>query len=103
MQLSHLVLTGAWIVLPREAVAPIRALPSGTQAMRQFGPDYRFAVEESRGSGDQVFVCRSSPRAWTGQRPVAGRSAYVYTVRDGEITRVEMWFDREAALTDFRD
>jgi ketosteroid isomerase-like protein len=71
---------------------------------RQFGPDYGFEIEESRGSGDQVFVVAAHHgRGRASGAPVAGRSAYVYTVRDGKITRVEMWFDREAALADFRD
>jgi hypothetical protein len=34
-------------------------------------------------------------------REVAGRAACVYTVREGKITSVEMWDDREAALAGF--
>ncbi|HVS28181.1 MAG TPA: nuclear transport factor 2 family protein [Solirubrobacteraceae bacterium] len=71
---------------------------------RQFGPDYRFEIEESRGSGDRVLVVAAhGGRGRASGVPVAGRTAYVYTVLDGKITRVEMWGDREAALAGFGD
>jgi ketosteroid isomerase-like protein len=71
---------------------------------RQFGPDCQFEIEESRGSGDLVFVVAAHHgRGRASGTPVAGSSAYIYTVRDGKITRVEMWIDREAAPADFRD
>jgi ketosteroid isomerase-like protein len=71
---------------------------------RQFGADYQFEIEESRGSGDHVFlVAAHHGQGRASGVPVAGSSAYLYTVRDGKITRVEMWFDRETAPADFRD
>jgi ketosteroid isomerase-like protein len=30
--------------------------------------------------------------------PVTQRTAYVYTVREGKVSRVEVWRDREEAL-----
>ncbi len=66
---------------------------------RQFGPGYRFEIEESRGSGERVFlVATHHARGRTSGVPVTQRSAYVYTVHDGKVRRVEVWGDREAAL-----
>jgi ketosteroid isomerase-like protein len=72
---------------------------------RQFGRDYRFDIEESRGSGDRVLlVATHHGRGRDSGVPVEERWAYVYTVRDGKVSRVELWGDadaREAALTSF--
>lgn len=66
---------------------------------RQFEPGYRFEIEEVRSEGDRVFlVARHHGRGRTSGAPVEGRNAYVYTVRDGRIGRVEVWSDRAAAL-----
>jgi ketosteroid isomerase-like protein len=72
---------------------------------RQFGHDYQFEIEESRGSGDHVFVVAAHcGQGRTSEVPVAGSSAYIYTVSDDrKITRVEMWVDRDAAPADFSD
>jgi ketosteroid isomerase-like protein len=71
---------------------------------RQFGPDYRFDIEESRGFGDRVFVLATHHGRGRGSGVlVEQRWAYVYTVREGKVSRVELWGDhdaREAALTD---
>jgi ketosteroid isomerase-like protein len=66
---------------------------------RTFGRDYRFEIEESRDWGDRVFVVathRGQGRA--SGVPVTQRTAYVYTVREGKVRRVEVWRDREEAL-----
>jgi ketosteroid isomerase-like protein len=68
---------------------------------RQFGPGYRFEIEETRLSGDRVFLLAT--HHGHGRRSGAAveqRTAYVYTVQRGKVTRVEVWSDedREAAL-----
>jgi ketosteroid isomerase-like protein len=64
---------------------------------RQFAPDYRFEIEETRGSGDRVFVLAAHHGRGSGA-PVTQRTAYVYTLREGKVRRVEVWADRETAL-----
>ena len=69
---------------------------------RQFGRDYRFDIEETQDSGDRVFVLvthhghgRHSGVA------VEQRAAHVYTLREGKVSRIEVWADegaREAGL-----
>ena len=64
---------------------------------RQFARDYRFDIEESRGVGDRVFlVATHHGRGRDSGVPVEERWAYVYTVREGKISRVEVWGDRDA-------
>jgi ketosteroid isomerase-like protein len=71
---------------------------------RQFGADYRIEVDESRGSGDHVFlVATHHGRGRTSGVPVKVQLAYVYEVRQGKIARLQMWTDREAALAGFPD
>jgi ketosteroid isomerase-like protein len=71
---------------------------------RQFGPSYRFDIEESRGSGDRVFlVATHHGHGRTSGVPVEQRTAYVYTVLEGEVTRIEVWRDRNAALEVFEN
>jgi ketosteroid isomerase-like protein len=74
---------------------------------RQFGRDYRFDIEESREIDDRVLlVATHHGRGRDSGVPVEERWAYVYTVRDGKVSRVELWGDsdaREAALTSFAD
>jgi ketosteroid isomerase-like protein len=66
---------------------------------RQFAPDYRFEIEETRGSGDRVFVLAAHHGRGRGSgAPVTQRTAYVYTLREGKVRRVEVWADRETAL-----
>jgi ketosteroid isomerase-like protein len=66
---------------------------------RQFGPGYRFEIEESRSSGERVFlVATHHARGRISGAPVARRSAYVYTIHDGKVARVEVWGDRQPAL-----
>jgi ketosteroid isomerase-like protein len=69
---------------------------------RQFGPDYRFDIEETRGSGDRVFLLATHHGWGRGSGvPVEERWAYLYTVREGKVRGVELWNHRgarEAAL-----
>ena len=67
---------------------------------RQFGRDYRFDIEDAEGAGDRVFVVAT--HHGQGRRSGATvelRNIYVYTVRDGRVSRVEVWAveDRDAA------
>lgn len=67
---------------------------------RQFGPDYRFDIEDAQGAGDRVFVLAS--HHGQGRRSgvaVEQRTAYVYTLQEGRVIRIEVWADedREAA------
>jgi ketosteroid isomerase-like protein len=66
---------------------------------RQFEPGYRFQIEDARSSGDRVFlVATHGGRGRASGAPVEGETAYVYTVRDGKISRVELFADRDEAL-----
>jgi ketosteroid isomerase-like protein len=69
---------------------------------RQFDRDYRFEIEESRQSGARVFIVATHHgRGRASGAPITGRIAYVFNVRGRKIARVEMWVDREAALSAF--
>jgi ketosteroid isomerase-like protein len=63
---------------------------------RQFGRDYRFDIEEARGAGDRVFI-RATHRGRGRESgvPVEETWAYLYGVRDGRVTQVELWNDRD--------
>ena len=68
---------------------------------RQFGPDYRFDIEQALDAGDRVFIVAT--HHGQGRRSgvtVENRIAYVYTVHHGLISRMEIWDDedRSAAL-----
>jgi ketosteroid isomerase-like protein len=66
---------------------------------RQFGPDYRFDIEESRDFGDRVFVVATHhARGRRSGATVEQRIAYVYTVREGKVSRVEVWAGPEARV-----
>ncbi len=71
---------------------------------RQFGADYRFDIEEARGAGERVFILATHHgRGRESGVPVEETWAYLYAVRDGRVTRVELWNDRdghEAALAE---
>jgi ketosteroid isomerase-like protein len=59
---------------------------------RQFGRDYRFDIEESRGLGDRVLVIATHHgRGRDSGVPVEESWAYAYTVREGKVSRVELW------------
>ena len=88
-------------------VGVIEMSASGKQAVgdwfgdwfRQFADDYRFEIEEARGSGDRVFlVATHHGTGRSSGAPVEQRTAYAYTLRDGKVCRVEVWTDRASAL-----
>lgn len=64
-----------------------------------FEPGYHFEFDETRDLGDDVLLIAShSGRGRTSGVEVSGRTAYLYTVRDGKIVRARLFADREAAL-----
>ena len=64
---------------------------------RQFDRDYRFEVHETRASVDRVFVAATHHgRGRHSGTPIEQYTAYAYTVRDGKISRLEMWADPDA-------
>ncbi len=68
---------------------------------KQFGSDYRFEIEEARDMDDCVFVLATHHgRGRHSGVTVELRTAYVYSVSGGRVSRVEVWpeEDREAAL-----
>jgi len=66
---------------------------------RTFESDYRFEIEETRDWEDRVFVVATHcGRGRASGVPGTLRAAYVYTVRGGKVSRVEVWTDRDAAL-----
>jgi ketosteroid isomerase-like protein len=66
---------------------------------RQFAPDYRFQIEDARGSGDRVFLMASHRgRGRASGAPFEALTAYVYTVRAGKVCRVELFSDPNQAL-----
>ncbi len=61
--------------------------------------DYRFEVEDLLGSGDRVVLLYHQVGKAKGSGvEVEERAAWVYTLREGKIARVEMFQDRETAL-----
>ena len=61
--------------------------------------DYRFAVEDLVDSGDRVVLLYHQVGKAKGSGvEVEERAAWVYTVHNGKIARVEMFQDRAAAL-----
>lgn len=69
--------------------------------LRQFRSDYLFDIEETHVAGDRVLavVAHHGHGRYSGV-PVEQRSAYVFTLREGKVRRIEVWAseDREAAL-----
>jgi ketosteroid isomerase-like protein len=66
---------------------------------KTFGSDYRFEIEESRDCGDRVFiVAKHLGRGRASGVPVTQRTAYVYGLHEGKVSRVEIWGDRDEAL-----
>jgi ketosteroid isomerase-like protein len=61
--------------------------------------DYRFDVEDLIGAGDKVVLLyHQVGRAKGSGIDVEERAGWVYTLREGKITRVEMFQDRATAL-----
>ena len=64
-----------------------------------FEPGYRFDIEEAREVGDVVLLVASHRgRGRSSGAEVRGQNAYLYTVREGKIARVELYASRAAAL-----
>ena len=62
-------------------------------------PDLRVEAREVIDAGDRVFTwVHMQGRGATSGAAVEQEEAYVYTFRDGAITRVEEYFDREEGL-----
>ena len=62
--------------------------------------DYRFEVEDLIDAGDTVVLLyHQVGRAKESGVEVEERAAWVYTIRERKITRVEMFQDRESALS----
>ncbi len=67
---------------------------------RQFGPDYRFHIDEARGVDDRVFlIATHSGRGRGSGVPVRETWAYRYTVREGRVSGVELWGGHDARDT----
>ncbi|MET0511904.1 MAG: nuclear transport factor 2 family protein [Thermoleophilaceae bacterium] len=65
--------------------------------------DSRFDVEESRGRGARVLIFATHrARGRHSGVPVEQRFAYIFTVREGRIERLEVWADRGAAVEALR-
>jgi ketosteroid isomerase-like protein len=59
----------------------------------QFGPDYQFEIEVASGAGERVFlVATHHAHGRTSGVSVERRMAYIYTVREGKVSGVELWF-----------
>jgi ketosteroid isomerase-like protein len=61
--------------------------------------DYRFEVQDLVDAGDKVVLLyRQVGKAKESGVEVEERAAWVYTLREGKIARVEMFQDRETGL-----
>jgi ketosteroid isomerase-like protein len=66
---------------------------------RSFARDYRFEVDEAREVGDVIFLhARHGGRGRASGVEVRGELSYLYAVRDGKVSRVEIYATRERAL-----
>lgn len=67
---------------------------------RAFGPDYRFEILDSRDIGDGVvfLVASYGGSGRTSGAMVRDQRAYLYRVRGGLITRVQLFLTADAAL-----
>jgi ketosteroid isomerase-like protein len=66
---------------------------------RTFGRDYRFEVDQARDLGDRVLVVATHHgRGRVSGAPATQQMGYLYTVRDGKVSLVEIWDNRERAL-----
>jgi ketosteroid isomerase-like protein len=61
---------------------------------RTFDRDYRFEVDEARDLGDRVLIVATHHgRGRVSGAPVTEQMGYLYTVRDGKVSMVEIWTD----------
>ena len=97
-----LALPARWVQLSNAATGKAAVGEWFGDWFRQFGRDYRFDIVESRGVGDRVLVLADHHGRGRGSGfSVEGRWAYLYTVRGGKVSRVELWNGhdaREAAM-----
>ena len=64
--------------------------------------DSWFEITESRGQGDRVLIVATHhARGLLSGVPVEQRFAYVFTVHEGRVGRLEVWAERESALEAF--
>jgi ketosteroid isomerase-like protein len=64
-----------------------------------FEPGYHFDIDEAREIGDVVLLIASHRgRGRTSGVEVSGQTGYVYTVRNGKVTRLELYPGREKAI-----
>jgi ketosteroid isomerase-like protein len=82
------------VVTGKEAVGEFFA-----DVFSQFASDWRAEVEESRDLGDRVLIVATHhARGRTSGLPYTAQNTYLYTLRGGKISRMEIWDDREEAL-----
>jgi ketosteroid isomerase-like protein len=66
---------------------------------RQFARDYRFEIDQVHDLGDRVLVVVTHhARGRTSGAPVTIRSGYLYTAREGKVSRMELWDNSKDAL-----
>jgi ketosteroid isomerase-like protein len=66
---------------------------------RTFDRDYRFEIEESRDMGDRVLIVATHHGRGRGSGvPVTLRAAWIYTVRDGKVSRCDVYRSPGEAL-----
>lgn len=66
---------------------------------QQFAHDYRFEIDESRDLGERVIIIATHHgRGRASGVPVTIQSGYLYTLREGDISRIELWNDRAGAF-----
>jgi ketosteroid isomerase-like protein len=64
-----------------------------------FEPGYHFDIGETRDLGDVVFLMANHyGRGRNSGVEVRGQTAYLYTLRDGKVVRVELYSTRADAL-----
>ena len=66
---------------------------------RTFEPGYRFEIDEARDLGEVVYLAVTHHgRGRSSGVDVGGQTGYLYTVRDGEIVRAELYRTPDEAL-----
>jgi ketosteroid isomerase-like protein len=66
---------------------------------RTFDRDYRFEVDEARDLGDRVLIVATHHgRGRVSGAPATQQMGYLYTVRDGKVSLLEIWTNQAHAL-----
>ncbi len=66
---------------------------------QMFARDYHFDLEEARAIGDVVFIhVRHSGSGRASGVKVSGELSYLFEVREGKVSRVEIYGSRDRAL-----